>query len=65
MSALDLANWDPLTPQQVGRLLAGSAAPWWIAGGYAIDAFLGRFDRRPHADVGVGLLARDQEAIRA
>jgi Aminoglycoside-2''-adenylyltransferase len=62
---LDLANWSPLRPAEVGELLDGWAEPWWIAGGYAIDAFLGRVDRRAHEDVDVGLLARDQEGIRA
>jgi hypothetical protein len=62
---LDLGNWDPLTPAEVDALLAGCAVRWWIAGGYAIDAFVGRYDRRPHEDVDVGLLAHEQDAIRA
>jgi hypothetical protein len=65
MSALDLTNWDPLMPHEVERLLDACPAPWWIAGGFAIDAFVGRFDRRVHGDVDVGLLARDQELVRA
>ena len=65
MSELDLGNWEPLTPRQVARLLGACPAPWWIAGGYAIDAFLDDFDRRLHEDVDVGLLARDQETLRA
>jgi hypothetical protein len=60
-----LGAWDPLTPAAVGELLESCPAPWWIAGGHAIDALVGEFDRRPHGDIDVGLLARDQEAIRA
>jgi Aminoglycoside-2''-adenylyltransferase len=65
MSELELENWDPLTPREVAELLKGADAHWWIAGGLAIDAFVGSFDRRSHEDVDVGLLARDQEVVRA
>jgi Aminoglycoside-2''-adenylyltransferase len=65
MGGLDLANWSPLRPAGVADLLADCTNPLWIAGGYAIDAFVGRCDRRPHEDVDVALLARDQDAIRA
>ena len=65
MTELDLGNWDPLDPTEVAGLLQGCSAPWWIGGGYAIDAFVGRFDRRPHEDVDIGLLAADQSAVRA
>jgi hypothetical protein len=64
-AAAGLGRWDPLSPRDAADLLSASAAPWWIAGGYAIDAFLDRLDRRPHEDLDVGLLARDQQAIRA
>lgn len=60
-----LGEWDPMTPREAADLLDASRAPWWIAGGYAIDAFLDRPDRRPHDDLDVGLLARDQQAIRS
>ena len=65
MSDDGLGIWDPLTPAAVGELLERCPARWWIAGGYAIDAFVGQLDRRPHGDIDVGLLARDQDAIRA
>jgi hypothetical protein len=56
--------WDALRPLEVAGLLAECRVLWWIGGGYAIDAFVGRADRRPHEDVDVGLLARDQDALR-
>lgn len=65
MSDRDLGEWDPLTPPEIATLFGRCRAPWWIAGGFAIDAFVGRFDRRPHGDIDVGLLARDQDEIRA
>ena len=64
MAATDLGTWDPLEPSEVTGLLEACSPSWWIAGGYAIDAFVGRFDRRPHDDIDVGLLARDQALIR-
>jgi hypothetical protein len=60
-----LEAWDPLTPTAVAELLESCSAPWWIAGGYAIDALVGPLGRRPHGDIDVGVLARDQGTIRA
>jgi len=31
-------EWQPWTPEQVAELLADWPHPWWIAGGYALDA---------------------------
>src|SRR5207253_191913 len=38
----DLLKWDPLTPEQVRELLRDLTVRWWIAGGWALDLFLGR-----------------------
>ena len=38
--------------------------PWWIAGGWAIDLFVGH-QTREHHDVDVGLLRRDQADLHA
>lgn len=38
-------------------------APWWIAGGHAIDLFVGR-QLREHGDLHVGVLRRDQLVVR-
>jgi hypothetical protein len=43
--------------------LTGSAAPWRVAGGGALDLFLGRVTRS-HADVDVAVLRRDQLAVQ-
>ncbi len=56
--------WDAFTPAEVAALLGGYDRPWWIAGGYAIDALCGS-GRREHADVDIGMFADDQLAIRA
>lgn len=36
--------------------------PWWIAGGWAVDCFVGR-KTRPHADLEIAILAADQVAL--
>lgn len=56
-------RWDPLGLEDVAALLDGVAAPWWIAGGRALDLFLGH-ETRGHADTDVAILRRDQRAFR-
>lgn len=55
--------WRPLDPAALTDLLGGVDAPWWLAGGWAIDAFLGRVTR-VHEDTDVLVLRRDQAAFR-
>lgn len=38
--------------------------PWFIAGGWAVDLFLGRMTR-PHKDIEIAILRADQGALRA
>lgn len=56
-------GWDPMTPRQVADLLTGLRVPWWIAGGWALDLFIGRQTRR-HDDTDVEILRRDQLEVR-
>jgi Aminoglycoside-2''-adenylyltransferase len=55
--------WDPWTPAHVAHLLAAVTAPWCVAGGWAIDLFLGRVTR-PHGDLEVAAPAADFGAVR-
>lgn len=55
--------WVPLDPVEVRRLLTDYRHPWWIAGGWAIDMFLGRKTRH-HEDIDVGLFHRDALDMR-
>ena len=59
-----LGVWQPWRPHEVANFFAPLAAPWWIAGGWAIDLFLGR-QTREHDDIDVQVLRRDQHAVRA
>jgi hypothetical protein len=55
----DTHKWNPLSVDEVTELLSPVRFPWWIAGGWAIDLFLGR-QTRPHADTDV-LVRRDDQ----
>ena len=46
----------------VRDLLAGFGAPWFLCGGWAADAWLGR-QTREHWDVDIAVLHRDQGAL--
>jgi hypothetical protein len=48
----------------VSRALGGFGAPWCVAGGWALDLFLG-FVTRAHGDVDVALFREDQLRLRA
>jgi hypothetical protein len=56
-------RWEPLTLDEAKRLFGGIAAPWWIAGGRALDMFIGHETRR-HVDIDIALLRRDQQVFR-
>jgi hypothetical protein len=54
----------PLDPAGVARILEAAAFPWWIAGGWALDLHIGHAIR-PHVDVDVAILRRDQWLLRS
>lgn len=56
-------RWSPLTPTQVAGLLAGFDRPWWVVGGWAVEAATGY--RREHEDTDISLLACDVSAFVA
>ncbi len=55
-------TWDPLDPPGVAALMAGFDRPWWLVGGWSIDAFTGL--AREHEDVDLSMLACDAPAFR-
>src|SRR4051812_43656809 len=57
-------HWCPMQPHGVATLLAGIHAPWWVAGGWALDLFLG-YQTRSHDDFDVGILRRDVTEVVA
>jgi hypothetical protein len=54
-------RWEHMRPADAATLFAGFHEPWWIAGGWAIEAFSGV--ARPHDDVDVCVLERDVPAV--
>ena len=56
-------RWEPLSIEEVKKLLSSVSAPWWVAGGYGLDMFIGH-ETRKHADIDVSVLRRDQQALR-
>ena len=34
-------DWDPLTPTELRDLMAGYPEPWWVVGGWSVEAFTG------------------------
>jgi aminoglycoside-2''-adenylyltransferase len=57
-----LGSWEPATPDEVAELFSAHA-PWWLAGGYAIELAVGHAFRE-HGDIDVLLLRRDQLAAQ-
>src|SRR5215469_7968884 len=55
----DLGNWAPLSLTELAEIFSPAAFPWWVAGGTAVDLFLGRVTR-PHDDLDVEVLRTDQ-----
>jgi hypothetical protein len=53
--------WAPLEPQAFAREMEGFDRPWWVVGGWAIEAATGY--RREHEDTDVSLLTCDVPAF--
>jgi hypothetical protein len=51
-------RWRSIHPTEVAGYLRSLCAPWWVAGGWALDLFVG-MQSRPHKDLDVGILRRD------
>ena len=56
--------WQAFTLDQVAAVLDGLPCQWWIAGGWAVDLFVGA-PTREHDDVDVAVLRPDQLAVQA
>lgn len=54
--------WRSLSPAEVAALMEGVQAPWWLAGGHAIEAFTGV--PRPHEDADMCFFGRDVPELR-
>lgn len=59
----DSKPWSSLSIKEVAFLFANASFLWWIAGGYAIEQFVGS-TVRPHDDIDVLMLRRDASIVR-
>ncbi|GGM56193.1 nucleotidyltransferase domain-containing protein [Dactylosporangium sucinum] len=57
-------EWEPWPPGEVARRLAGVRSPWYVAGGWALDLWLGA-ETRPHEDIEIGIPAGGFPEFRA
>ncbi|HEY4388128.1 MAG TPA: aminoglycoside adenylyltransferase [Ktedonobacteraceae bacterium] len=58
-----LGVWQPWNPHEVSNCFSALTIPWWIAGGWALDLFIGG-QTREHDDIDVQVLRRDQQTVR-
>jgi hypothetical protein len=56
--------WEPWTPAEAARRLAGVGVPWYVAGGWALDLFGGRVTRA-HEDLEIAIPAAGFGEVRA
>jgi hypothetical protein len=62
-SKIDETNWAPVTVSEALQIFRGAGIQWWIAGGWALDLYLGK-QTRPHEDTDILILRKDQLAIQ-
>lgn len=57
-------SWQALTPREAVDLLSALRVPWWVAGGWAIELFLGKVTRA-HKDLDIGIFRSDAADVAA
>lgn len=55
-------EWEPLDPTSIADFMAGFDRPWWVVGGWSIEAFTGV--EREHDDLDISMLTCDAVAFR-
>ena len=60
----DSSNCIPFSPLEIHALLRDAPFAWWVAGGWALDLFLGR-QTRPHFDIDVAVARADQPLLQS
>jgi Aminoglycoside-2''-adenylyltransferase len=60
----NLWEWEEFDPSRLLEVMRGFPAPWWVAGGWALDLWLGR-RTRDRQDLDVAVLREDQRKLYA
>ena len=55
-------DWSPLSVPEIRERFATVSTPWWVAGGLAIDLFLG-WETRHHVDIDIEMFRSDREVL--
>lgn len=61
MPGIPYSRWSPLSVAEVSQLFAGAPFAWGLAGGYAVEQFVGR-PFRAHGDIDV-VVFRDEQLL--
>jgi Aminoglycoside-2''-adenylyltransferase len=61
-SVIAADEWDPLTIDELRTRMDGTGFEWWVAGGVAIDCFLG-WVTRCHDDIDVEMFRADSDRL--
>ncbi|MCA9888817.1 MAG: hypothetical protein KC546_10615, partial [Anaerolineae bacterium] len=64
MTTIPFSNWQPISLEQTVALFDVAPFTWFIAGGYAVELFLGH-SIREHDDVDVVVFREDQLAAQS
>ena len=54
--------WEPSTPERTAEILRDLRVPWFVAGGWALDLYIGR-QTRAHGDLDLAILRGDEAAL--
>lgn len=58
----DLWEWEKFDASRLLETMRGFDAPWWIAGGWALDLWMGH-ETRTHQDLDIAILRHDQQEL--
>ncbi|WP_027341226.1 nucleotidyltransferase domain-containing protein [Hamadaea tsunoensis] len=58
MTAPDIEAWQAWEPRGIATVLSGVDVPWYVAGGWAVDLWLGRISRA-HEDLEIAVPLTD------
>ena len=60
MPTIPYDQWQPLSVTEVAELFSGATFTWGLAGGYAVEQFLGR-QLREHGDIDIVIFRDEQQ----